>query len=189
MIYNSLDFYMNLSMLKSCFCKFALFILIISSPIFSFSQKVSIDEIIALRIKSLANVEEYLTVKGWQLTEANEPIDGRLGWATFAYEKSSISDKALSFITYYYDNNSSIFNRINIQVNSSSVYSSFISRLKTLGYKVSSSNVSEGKIVKIYKGKNITIEVKIGTHQDDLVTKTTYQFFICDSFDYSLQFE
>jgi hypothetical protein len=43
-------------------------------------------------------------------------------------------------------------------------------------------------IVKLYKGNSLAIEVTNATHQERGVTKTTYQFFICDSFDYFIQF-
>ena len=155
----------------------------------SFGQNVTLDQVISLRSKTLADVEEFLTAKSWQFTSATEPGDGIMGSATFAYDKSIYDDKALSFITYYYGKYLTSSNRINIQVNKTATYNTFIARLKALGYKLSSSKVDNGNIVKIYKGKSHTIEVISGTQREDFTTKTTYQFFICTSYDYSLQFE
>lgn len=169
--------------------KFILLLTFFSATLCSVGQNVTLDQVISLRSKTLADVEEFLTAKNWQLTEATEPADGTMGSTTFAYDKSYYDDKAASFITYFYGKSVLSSNRINIQINKTTTYNTFMTRLKALGYKLSSSKVADGKIVKIYKGKSLTIEVTSGTQQEDFTTKTTYQFFICTSVDYSLQFE
>ncbi len=169
--------------------KFILLVTFFSVTLCSVGQNVTLDQVIFLRSKTLADVEEFLTAKNWQLTEATEPGDGTMGRASFAYDKSYYDDKATSFITYFYGKYLTSSNRINIQVSKTATYNTFLLRLKALGYKLSSSKVDDGKIVKIYKGKSHTIEVSSGTQKGNFSTNTTYQFFICTSLDYSLQFE
>lgn len=161
----------------------------LSLSVFTKGQNLTLDQVISLRTKSLAGVEEFLTAKNWEMTEANEPEEGTMGSATFAYQKSYYDDKAVSFISYFYSKYSSNSNRVNIQINKTQTYNTFLTRLKALGYKLSSSKVDDGKIVKIYKSKTLTIEVTSATQREDFTTKTTYSFFICNSLDYSLQFE
>ncbi len=152
-------------------------------------QNLTLDQVISLRTKSLAGVEEFLTAKNWQLTEATEPDETTKGTATFAYDKSYYDDKATSFIIYFYGKYSTSSNRVMIQVNKTTTYNTYMARLKAMGYKLTSSKVVDGKIEKIYKSKTLTIEVSTGTQKEDFTTKTTYHFFICNSLDYSLQFE
>ena len=58
----------------------------------SFSQNLTLDELISLRKKDLATVEEKLTLKGWSYIRGEEPQIGNLGKATFAFNKSLLKD-------------------------------------------------------------------------------------------------
>jgi len=151
-------------------------------------QNITLDQVINLRTKSLAEVEEFLVSKNWEMVQAKEPSDSTLGMATFSYDKSGYNNKAASFVRYLYNNATSNLNRISIQINKTSIYSSFLVRLKALGFKLTSSKVKDGAIVKLYKDKSLTIEITNATQQENYVTKTAYQFFICNSFDYYIQF-
>jgi hypothetical protein len=152
------------------------------------AQNLTIDQVISLRSKPLASVEEFLTSKSWELNNATEPSEETMGMASFAYNKSYYDDKATSFITYFYSSHSD-YKRINIQINKLATYNLYMARLKALNYKLTSSKVINNEIVKIYKGNSLTIQVGTSTQKDDFTTRAVYQFFICTSIDYASQFE
>lgn len=163
--------------------------LILTSILFFFivskGQNISLDQVVSLNNKSLADVEEFLSAKNWELIKAKEPADGWLGSLTFAYKKEIYEDKAESFLTYYYSRDSKNSNRTNIQIHSTKTYNVFLARLKSLGFKLLNSYVEDGEIKKTYTNKANVIEVSTSTHQDDFSTKTNYHFFVQTSSDYT----
>lgn len=162
------------------------FILIYS---LSFSQNLTLDELISLRKKNLALVEEKLTLKGWSYISGEEPQNGNLGNATFAYNKSTYEDKAESFIKYFYSEISEK-KRIEIQIVKKEKYNLLLGRIKSLGCKLINSNISDGNIKKIYQGATLTFIISISTQKDDFSsTSTLYNFFIIDNSDYKNNFD
>ena len=65
-----------------------------------FSQNLTLAQILEIKKKDLGNAEEYLTEKGWEFQNAEEPTYNTLGKATFTYNKSEMSDIAESFLTF-----------------------------------------------------------------------------------------
>lgn len=153
-----------------------------------FSQNLKLSEIVSLRLKSIAEVEETLTSKSWTLLEAKQPADGNLGNMTFAFNKSDFDDKAESFFKYMYSEITDT-RRVNIQINKKSFYDSYMAQIKLLGCSLVKSKIVDDQIVKVYKGKTTTFEITITTTKDNLSeTKTTYYFFITDNEDYTMNF-
>lgn len=162
------------------------FILIYS---LSFSQNLTLDELIGLRKRDLATVEEKLTLKGWSFIRGEEPQSGNLGKATFAYNKSSYEDKAESFINYLYSDISDR-KRIDIQIVKKEKYNLFLARIKALGCKLIDSNISDGNIKKIYQGATLTFIISIATQKEDYSsTSTLYHFFVIENSDYRINFD
>ena len=108
----------------------------------SMAQNLTLDQLIAMKSQSVAHIDEALTLKNWQMTEAEESTDTTLSHATYAYGKSSYDDKALSFLSVYfrpYDTN-----RILLQVNSRSAYNNYMARIKALGFRLQASRIEDG---------------------------------------------
>lgn len=155
----------------------------------SFSQNLTLDELIGLRKRDLATVEEKLTLKGWSFIRGEEPQSGNLGKATFAYNKSSYEDKAESFINYLYSDFSDR-KRIDIQIVKKEKYNLFLARIKALGCKLIDSNISDGNIKKIYQGATLTFIISIATQKEDYSsTSTLYHFFVIENSDYRINFD
>jgi hypothetical protein len=151
------------------------------------AQNLTLDQVLNLRTKQLSYIDEYLTTKKWSMLSAEEPTDENMGNISFAYNKGIYDDKAESFLDFYYSKLSTLYNRIRIQVNKSSNYNIYIARIKTLGYKLKSSFVENGNLVKVYQSTNTTIKVTTSTQKDDFTsTKTSYSFFVLNTLDYNL---
>lgn len=144
-----------------------------------FSQNLTIDEIIGLRKKNIATIEEYLIGKNWSFISAKEPTDEKLGSILFAYKRNSeYKDHARAYINFYYSENSNT-ERLNVQVEVEEVYNKYVTRLKMLGYKMISSKVEEGKIVKIYQKSSTSVMVIVQTYNDS----PSYNFLVSDNDD------
>lgn len=63
----------------------------------SYCQNLSFDEVLNLRKKNIAEAEEYLSSKGWELLAASELQEDQLARVSFSYKKNSYSDEAVSF--------------------------------------------------------------------------------------------
>ena len=150
------------------------------------SQNITLAQILEIKKKDLGNAEEYLTAKGWEFNEAEEPTIDKLGNATFTYNKSDMYDLAESFLVYYYSNYSDK-TRIWIQVNKKVKYTEYINSIKGYGCQLINSKVENGKIVKIYRGATTTFEVTSSTSSNVYNEESAVWFiFIVSNEDYDL---
>ncbi len=175
--------------LKIKFMKTNIAILLLFFCLTSYSQNLTLDELIRLRKKDIAGVEEFLTAKNWSFLSSEEPKSDTLGSATFAYGKNDYDDKAQSFIIYYYSDNS-WFKRIFIQVVSKEKYNFFLARIKSLGCKLIDSSISDGRIKKVYQGATTTFIINISSKKEEIfeVTKSSYHINIIENYDYELNY-
>ncbi|GGE97643.1 hypothetical protein SAMN05443634_106197 [Chishuiella changwenlii] len=151
-----------------------------------FAQNLTLSDLLALRKKDIAEVDEYLTNKKWSFLEAEEPSDEILGSLTYAFGKSNYDDEALSFIKYYYSNYSTT-KRIGIQIHKSSILNVFVNQIKSWGGKLYNSYVDDGAIIKIYRGSTMTYKVHTDTQSSDYGgTNTIYTLVIYTNEDFDL---
>lgn len=163
---------------------FAFVFLLISNN--ALSQNLTLAQILEIKKKDLGNAEEYLTAKGWEFKEAEESTYEKLGFASFTYNKSEMSDLAESFLTFYYSSYSDK-TRISIQVNKKIKYNEYINSIKSYGCKLIDSKIEEGRIVKIYRGATTTFRVSSSTSSNYYNEETAVWFiFIVSNDDYDL---
>lgn len=150
------------------------------------SQNLTLAQILEIKKKDLGNAEEYLTAKGWEFKEAEEPTYDKLGKAIFTYNKSGMSNKAESFLTFIYDNYSDS-TRISIQVNKKTKYNEYINAIKSFGCKLIKSKVENGEIVKVYRGATTTFKVTSSTSTNIYNAETAiWRLLIASNEDYDL---
>jgi hypothetical protein len=150
------------------------------------SQNLTLAQILEIKKKDLGAAEEYLTAKGWEFKEAEEPSIDKLGNATFTYNKSDISDGAESFLTFYYSDNSDV-TRIWIQVNRKIKYNEYINSIKSYGCKLINSKIEDGKIIKVYRGATTTFRVTSSTGSNYYnEEKAIWIIFLVSNDDYDL---
>jgi hypothetical protein len=153
------------------------------------SQNISFDQAQNLRKQSLANVEAFLTAKGWSMTEAEEATTENMGNATFGFNVDQFdNEKASGWINFYISSIKSSYNRISIQVHKSSLYSTFLTRLTPNGYKLRSTKIEDGAIKKVYANTTTTCVVRTSTSEGTYTKLTSYSFLFLDNLDYQLQY-
>ena len=75
-----------------------LLILVLISFTNTKAQSITLEQLISLRTKSVANVEEFLTTNNWQYIKGED--EGlNMAQLVFAYRKNTYNDNAQSFIT------------------------------------------------------------------------------------------
>ena len=154
-----------------------LLILVLISFTNTKAQSITLEQLISLRTKSVANVEEFLTTNNWQYIKGED--EGlNMAQLVFAYRKNTYNDNAQSFITYYYTSYLPKNNIVRLQTANSNIYKTLLNRIKLLGYKLHNSTIESGEIVKKYIGKGISIKVSISTVNQDEATSTMYVFLI-----------
>lgn len=152
-----------------------------------YAQNITFDQAQNLRKKSLAEVEIFLTEKGWSMTEADEAKENKMGSATFGYNVDQFdSEKAASWIVLHESGISNTYNILSIQVNKQILYSKFLSRLTANGYKIKSSKIEDGSIKKIFTNTTTTCIVKTSTSEGTFTKVTTYIFTFMDNLSYKL---
>lgn len=153
------------------------------------SQNITFDQAQNLRKKSLAEVEIFLTAKAWSMTEAEEASTDKMAKATFGFNVDQFdSEKSTGWIVFYESSGGNNYNRLSIQVHKSSLYSTFLSRLIPNGYKLKSSKIIDGGIIKTYANATTTCVVTTSTSEGTYTKNTTYNFFFIDNLSYKINY-
>jgi hypothetical protein len=145
--------------------------ILISFFLFFFSktliaQNITLAQILEIKKKDLGSAEEFLTAKGWEFTEGIEPADGKLGTATFAYNKFKNKINGVdSFLTFMYSDYSNK-TRIAMTIFKKEKYNEYINSIKSFGCKLISSKVENGAIIKIYRGQTTTFYIESRTYNN-----------------------
>lgn len=167
-----------------------LLILFVTISNFANSQNLTFEQVQNLRKKNLVEVEIFLTSKSWRMTEAEEASDNKMAVAIFGYNVDKFdSEKAVAWIRFYESSNSNYNNRIFIQINKPTLYSTFLSRLAPNGYRLKSSKIIDGGIEKTYANTTTTCIITTTTSEGAYTKNTTYTFFFIDNLSYMLNFE
>ena len=143
--------------------KFLLFYLLLVFSTF-YGQNLSWSELIKLQTATLAEFEEYVTMKGWDYMSSTTPKEGKLSGPGFQYVDHK--DKLyFSFITYLYDEKGT---RIIISTHSKNKYLEYYNGIKTLNPELISSKSDVEGITKIYKGDFTVYVIRTTSfvHQD-----------------------
>ena len=170
--------------------KIKIFVALLLFSLTSYSQNLTLDEVVSLRKKNIASVEEFLTAKNWSYIGSNAAQFGNLGNASFAYSKSNYDDKAEAFIDYYFSENTGR-RRISLQVHKKDKYNLYLARIKYFGCKLIKSKISDNEKKKIYQGATTTFIIYVKTQSEwySSATKTIYHFLIIENSDYELNFK
>lgn len=168
----------------------AILIFLVTISNFVNSQNITFDQAQNLRQKGLADVETFLTGKGWKMTEAEAATTEKMGMATFGYEVNRFdSKKATGWITFYESGVDNKYNRLTIQIHKSDLYSTYVSRLTANAYKLKSSKIEDGAILKVYQNSTTTCMVRTSTSEGTYTKSTTYSFILLNNTDYKLLYE
>ncbi|HFG0566808.1 hypothetical protein LIT56_11205 [Flavobacterium psychrophilum] len=159
-----------------------LFIFLLSN--LTFSQNVTLDELINLRSQNLNEIEEKLALKGWSYENGQEPEGTKAGKVNFAYKKSQYDGTAVSFIKYYYSNSSNT-RRIDIQISSIDKYNQFLSRVKSLGCKLIDSKITNNDLKKVYQNTKLTFIIVTSAYNKNYAS---YWLAIFENNDYNSTF-
>lgn len=162
----------------------------------TFGQNVTLNELIELRKSSIIGVEEFLTLRNWEFVEARKPVEKTIGnvkgttnegYITFAYNKDKYSNRANSFIYYFYSNDNIYHNRIFFQMSNLSKYKEVLNSVKKFNPKLVDSYVNEdGNIEKVYQGKTTTFIFTTSVAEGDLNIKSSvYYLTIIDNGKYN----
>jgi hypothetical protein len=154
------------------------------------SQNLTLSELIALRSKEPIDLEEYLSKKKWEFIGAKSPDyeNGKLGNIQFALDKDIYSDKASSFIWYFYSDVSDT-KRFSIQFHSKTKYLEYLEAVKKFNPSLHDSLISGSSITKVYRGKTTTFEFEISKNKDSFGSVSEiYNLTITSNEDYDLNF-
>lgn len=169
--------------------KILFLITLLNTYLLVFSQNLTIHEILKFKNMNLSQIEEYVSLKGWEFSSSNEETESSLSYVTFTYQKSYTSNNAVSFLNCIKSNTENV-TRILIQVNNIKKYNEYINTIKSFGCKLVDSSVGKNEIIKIYKGKTTTFKITSTTSENDFDSDVTiWNFFITSNLDYLINFE
>jgi hypothetical protein len=140
------------------------------------TQMVNLQQLLTLRTQPIPSVEEFLTIRKWEVINVEKENDKNYGTIAFGFERRSGSF-ATAFIEYKYTSRATSFNMISISFdNNVNLYAALINELKSLGFTVFNSEVTNNQILKFYKKGDIIIAVHTTTYSNN--EGTAYGFVI-----------
>ncbi len=149
------------------------------------SQNLSLQQLLTVRKKNMAEAEEYLTQRNWSLFSAESPTDDKYGELNFAYNKSDFNDKAESFLFLYFSGSDDYPNRLSIQVHKKEKYNEYVTQIKKWGGKIYDSYIEDDAFYKVYQGSTMTYVISTSTQKDNFSSSSTiYNFFIAENEDF-----
>lgn len=163
----------------------------------SFGQNLNLNELVDLQDKNIAEVEEFLTSKGWEFIKAVEPKfqnkrdeKGRTyvtisdASLLFAFDKAQNSNSANAFINYFYRNDQDAQNRIEIQLTNKEKYTELLNEIHNKNAELKDSYVKDESLVKVYQNANTTFKIST-SKQETNADSTLYSVFIMNNDLYS----
>ncbi len=128
----------------------------------AYAQSFSPTEFTLLCNKSLGEVEEHLTANNWHFYQAKDATQNRLGNAKFAYDRPGfkLGDSA-DYLLFFHYSEAAKAQGIEILFKNKEVYKNFNEQMINLKYKLASSTIDNGSIIKVYKKGSQIIEVTI----------------------------
>ncbi|GAB5399939.1 MAG: hypothetical protein Aureis2KO_15240 [Aureisphaera sp.] len=112
--------------------------------------------------KSPGEVEEYLTANNWFFYEAKGETQNRLGNAKFVFDRPGfkLGDSADYLLFFHYSERVKA-KGIEVLFKNKEMYKNFNEQMGNLKYKLTSSTIDNGSIIKVYKKGSQIIEVTI----------------------------
>lgn len=129
--------------------------------------KISPTQMIALANKSIGEIQENLITNNWFFYAATEEKEGAYGFAKFVYDRPNFKygDGAEYLLVYYYSEVADS-QALELKFNNKNTFESFNIQILNLKYKLASSTVKDGNIIKVYKKGSKYIEVTIPSSLD-----------------------
>ncbi len=145
------------------------------------AQFISFDELILLQKKDLTEINDFLTLRGWDFSTSEEETETTLSKAIWAFGRTEWEEgKAQAW--FYLFSKQGNENRIIYQIHNRTNYNKIFARIKSLGMKKIKSEVLDNTIYSDYEGKNFIVRILQSSEENETVT--TYQFQIFTKDDY-----
>lgn len=143
------------------------------------SQNISFNELLELKKSNLANVEEILTQKYWELIEATPPTDDKMGLLAFGYEVTSLNE-AESYVYYFFSSDEVEYTRLIVRFLSKRKYLEYLKEIKANNGKLISSLAEEGVLIKVYTNPKYRFKITTYSEITDNKPLVYYQISIRD---------
>ena len=145
------------------------------------SQYISFDELIALQKKDLTEINDFLTIRGWDFSNSEEATETTLNKAIWAFGRTEWEEGKAQAWFYLFAREGNE-NRIIYQIHNRINYNKIFARIKTLGMKKVKSVILNNTIYSDYEGKNYVVRILQSSEENESVT--SYQFQIFTKEDY-----
>jgi len=133
-------------------------------PFLGLAQNLTMAELVGFLKKDIADIEEIMTTKGWEMTKLDTK-NPNMPTATFAYKRvtnhwnDNNVGKAASFLSATFSLILPIYKMVELQVHNREKYNQYMNTIKTYKCRLIKTEVEEGCIRKTYQGSTTTFVV------------------------------
>lgn len=145
----------------------------------SFSQNISLSELVNLKDLDVGNAKKYLESKNWK-TGAERKQTDKYNQAIFFKDDIIPDSETQKLIFFIYSTDKDYPSRINAQLDKIG-FDLCISKMESLGFKFITSRIEEGMKIEIFQNKSKTIKASQST---DKTNSDLFYIFILDNSDY-----
>lgn len=156
-------------------------VLLSVTPLLTWSQALTLDELIKLQKGDFVEVNDILTSKGWDFSHSKKGDFGNYNTVTWAFNKNDFNEASGWLTLYSTDNSESI---LSYQMHSSKIYNSIKNQINVYKMKSISNKIEDNEISSVYQGLKYTITVSIKSSADK--SNPHYIFSIISNDTYAL---
>jgi len=147
---------------------------------FSFCQDISFLDVLNLKTRKLNEVKEILLAKDFKIVQEHYSKEMKFGDVQFL-TKNKISDEIPTSISFYYEGDNLLKNRVSFDIFNQQIFGKYLSQLKKSDFKIVSSKTEKNITLEHYKNETTTIEVKIRFVENHFgKQRTFYSFYITE---------
>ncbi len=162
--------------------KYKLIILFLFVFTISFSQNMTFEKILSIKNKNLSEVKKYLKNENWEIMHEHFSKQFKFGDIRFSFDNKNPNREIPLFITFYYEANDLVKNRIEFEISNKTIFDDFLNQFKSLDFKFINSKSDVNQTIETYKNETTTVEVKIIPIENYYGKQQTfYKFYIIDN--------
>lgn len=148
----------------------------------SFSQNVTLEEVIGLKNKNLLEVKNYLKDRNWEIMHEHFSKKLKFGDIRFSFDNENPDREIPLYLTFYHEANEMTKNRVEFEVTSKEKFDSYLTELKSSNFSLINSKTDVNQTVDTFKDEFTTIEVKTIPVENYYGKQVTfYKFYILDN--------
>lgn len=144
----------------------------------TYSQRITFEEVLALKNKDEIKIKEYLVGNGWEILHEHYSKKYKFGDIRFAYDNKNPDREIPLFIKYFHREKKLTNNILEFEVCKKEIFDDYLAQFKLLDYVLIDTKADSNQTIETYKNATATILIKIFPVENYFGRKQTFYTFV-----------